>query len=161
MRHQIQLVPNDPSVSAAYRLTSTSVANLFARRRPRSPLENLRGAAVGLGLMVWLACSGAPVPSQAPAEEGAQAPVEDSSRTPAEETGAFIVQGKDLATALEAVRQVGGEVTHELGVIRAVGARLTERQRAALEELEGITRIYEDRPVRTQQGFSGNLESGE
>ncbi len=164
MRQGIQLAPNSPAVFPDDRLARLSGAPVGRERR--SSLEIRRGV-VGLGLMIWLACSGAPVPPQAPTEENTQAPVEESSQSPVEEEiGAFIVQGTDLATALEAVRKVGGEVTHELGVIRAVGARLTESQRAALEGFEGITRIYEDRPVSTQQAPSrgdapGHLESGE
>ncbi len=42
---------------------------------------------------------------------------------------------------------LGGAVTHELGVISAVGARLTPAQRAALEGHEAVARIYDDRPV--------------
>ncbi len=99
-------------------------------------LESLRGVAVAaLCFLVWLGCSGAPQPATA---------------APEEEAAPFIVQGSDLATVLEAVRRVGGEITHELAVIRAVGARLTESQRAALEALDGITRVWEDRPVSIQ-----------
>ena len=35
---------------------------------------------------------------------------------------AVIVQGQDLNTIKAAVQAVGGEVTHELGIINAVGA---------------------------------------
>ena len=46
----------------------------------------------------------------------------------------LIVQGRDLATVAEAVRGVGGEITHELGIIDAVAARLTRAQRARLAD---------------------------
>ncbi len=62
-------------------------------------------------------------------------------------TVAVIVQGRDLSAVAEAVRQVGGEITHELGIIRAAGAELTAAQRAALEQHAAVTRIYEDRKV--------------
>ena len=56
----------------------------------------------------------------------------------------LIVQADDLATAAEAVRAVGGEVTHELAIINAVGARLTLAQLALLIDLDGL-RVYENR----------------
>ena len=40
----------------------------------------------------------------------------------ADGTRSVIVQGADLRAASDAVRGVGGEITHELGIIRAVGA---------------------------------------
>ena len=58
-----------------------------------------------------------------------------------------IVQGSDMATAAELVRSVGGTVTHELGIINAVGAQLTPTQLAALQRRHGIARIYENRRV--------------
>ncbi len=62
-------------------------------------------------------------------------------------TGVYIVQGHDLAAVAAAVRTAGGEITHELGIIRAVTARLTEAQRQALRSSSGIERIYENRTV--------------
>ncbi|MGD2176735.1 MAG: hypothetical protein PVG71_02825, partial [Anaerolineae bacterium] len=38
----------------------------------------------------------------------------------------MIVQGSDVATVAALVEGIGGEVTHELGIIDAVGARLTQ-----------------------------------
>ncbi len=156
MRQPVQLAPNHSGVPPTCRIaildgragTSSSASG------PRTLLEGLRGVAVAsLGFLFWLACSGAPPPAAAPvAEEPEPAP--------------FIVQGTDLATVLEAVRKVGGEVTHELAVIRAVGARLTPSQRAELETLDGITRIWEDRPVslqtqRTSPETASRLAAGE
>ena len=67
--------------------------------------------------------------------------------TPAEEpTTSVIVQGKDLADVRAAVESAGGEITHELGVIRSVGAVLTESQLEGLEETPGL-RIHENRSV--------------
>ncbi len=143
MRHLVQLAPNHPEISTSCRL---AILDGTAGTTPsgsglRSLLESLRGVAVAsLGFLVWLACSGAPQPSSGPVEEQPASP----------KVGSFIVQGTDLATVLEAVRKVGGEVTHELALIRAVGARLTASQRTELEGLEGITRIYEDRAVSIQ-----------
>ncbi len=138
MRHPVQLAPCHSGISPTCRLAILDgrAGGTPPGNGPRTLLEGLRGVAVAsLGFMVWLACAGAPQPSAAPIEE---------------EASPFIVQGTDLATVLEAVRQVGGEVTHELAVIRAVGARLTPSQRAELEALDGIIRIWEDRPVSLQ-----------
>lgn len=49
-----------------------------------------------------------------------------------EETRSYLIQGTRLSSTLDAVRQVGGEVTHELNVINAVGAELTDAQREML-----------------------------
>ncbi len=62
------------------------------------------------------------------------------------ETGppvAVIVQGRDLDAAAEAVRSAGGEITHELGIIDAVGARLTGEQRARVAQATGLGVLYE------------------
>ncbi len=161
MRYLVQLAPNHPETSTPCRLAilDGAVDTVAPGGGLRNLLESLRGVAVAsLGFLVWLACSGAPQPAAAPAESEPPPPSASSS---------FIVQGTDLATVLEAVRKVGGEVTHELAVIRAVGARLTASQRAELEKLEGITRIYEDRAVSIQarhpspDGAAGHLEAEE
>ncbi len=146
MRQPVQLAPNHSGVPPTCR-----IAMLDGRTGgvgptgggPRTVLEGLRGVAIAsLGFLVWLACAGTPQPA---------APIGEQPNSPPEEEAApFIVQGTDLATVLEAVRKVGGEVTHELAVIRAVGARLTPSQRAQLEALDGITRVWEDRPVSIQ-----------
>ena len=62
----------------------------------------------------------------------------------------LIVQADDTATAAAAVRAVGGEVTHELGIINAVGARLTPRQMAHLGATQSV-RLYENRNVHIAQ----------
>jgi hypothetical protein len=59
-----------------------------------------------------------------------------------------IVQGPDLARAKAAVLDVGGEVTHELAIIGAVGARLTPEQRDEIEADEAL-RVRSDRKVQT------------
>ncbi len=46
----------------------------------------------------------------------------------------LIVQAEVAGAASSAVKAVGGEITHELGIINAVGARLTATQAAELEK---------------------------
>jgi len=60
-------------------------------------------------------------------------------------SASVIVQGTDMASAAQAVRQIGGEVTRELGIINAVGAELTAEQRRAL--IEDAFRVIADRGV--------------
>ena len=60
---------------------------------------------------------------------------------------AVIVQAADLDTAEALVRSVGGEVTHELGIIDAVGAQLTIEQRAALQGKPGV-RMYRNPSIK-------------
>ncbi len=50
----------------------------------------------------------------------------------------YIVQAADLASARDAVLAVGGVVTRELGIINAVGARLTPEALAALQKRADI-----------------------
>lgn len=64
-------------------------------------------------------------------------------------TGSYIVQGTDLAAARAAVRAAGGEVTHELGIIQAVGAELSEAQWKTLRDQDGVRRLYQDRDLST------------
>lgn len=64
-------------------------------------------------------------------------------------TESYIVQGADLATARAAVAAVGGEITHELGIIHAVGARLSAEQSEALRAATSVRRLYENRGVET------------
>ncbi len=66
-----------------------------------------------------------------------------------QETRSYIVQADDLEKARNAVANAGGIVTHELGIIRAVGATLTSDQLDAVRRAEGIKRVYEDREVAT------------
>ena len=48
-------------------------------------------------------------------------------------SASYIVQAASLEQALGAVQKVGGEITHELRIINAVGARLSSAQRIALD----------------------------
>jgi serine protease AprX len=60
-----------------------------------------------------------------------------------------IVQGRDMALAAKAVRSVGGRVTHELGIIRAVGAELTPAQLERLKRLNPELRVYANGQAKT------------
>ena len=76
------------------------------------------------------------------------------------ETRSVIVQGADLAIVKSAVEAVGGEITHELGIIRAVGARLTAEQQQALADIKGVSRLYENHGVSTSSEESGCSVTG-
>ena len=54
----------------------------------------------------------------------------------------YIVQASDVVTAAAMVEYVGGEVTHELGIINAVGAKLSASQLRRLGSAGGSIRIY-------------------
>ena len=56
------------------------------------------------------------------------------------EATSVLVQGPDLETVAAAVRAVGGEITHELAIINAVGAKLTARQLRRLDSRRATTR---------------------
>ena len=72
-----------------------------------------------------------------------------ASTPPAQEQQAsYIVQGKDLTTVTNAVRSVGGEITHELGIIRAVGAELTPSQVERLRAMDGLS-IHDNSTIET------------
>ncbi|MDH5620139.1 MAG: hypothetical protein OEZ11_16120 [Gammaproteobacteria bacterium] len=65
------------------------------------------------------------------------------SQSPAPMTeGSYIIEGRSLEAVVTAMTVVDGEITHELGVIRAVGATLTPAQVEALRARAGIQRIY-------------------
>jgi serine protease AprX len=54
----------------------------------------------------------------------------------------YIVQGKSADSVAAIVQSVGGDITHELGVIRAVGATLTPAQAEALRLHSDVQRLY-------------------
>ncbi len=70
-----------------------------------------------------------------------------------------IVQSTDLAGAARAVRSVGGTITHELGIIDAVGARLTAAQVETLRRLPAVRRIYPNSVVRTAGGGGQGIDT--
>ena len=74
-----------------------------------------------------------------------------STESAPETSQSFIVQGRDLAAVSRLVRDVGGEITHELGIIHAVGARLTATQRERLASSDAIRRIYDDGTAEVAQ----------
>ncbi len=59
----------------------------------------------------------------------------------------YIVQAVSLEQALGTVKDVGGEITHELGIINAVGANLTPSQVEFLRQVEGV-KVLENGRVR-------------
>ncbi|MGB1254087.1 MAG: hypothetical protein ACPG8W_25985 [Candidatus Promineifilaceae bacterium] len=63
---------------------------------------------------------------------------------------AYIVQGESLASVKSAVAAVGGQVTHELGLIDGVGALLTEAQQAELASQASIHSIFADQEVAAE-----------
>ncbi len=65
----------------------------------------------------------------------------------------FIVQAASVAVARQSVADAGGHITHELGIINAVGAELDDDQRAVVEATDGVRRVYRDSAVSTDSGF--------
>ncbi len=74
----------------------------------------------------------------------------DGGEAADEAVSAYIVKGTSAERMAELVVEVGGKVTHELGIIRAVGAELTEAQRDALAEHPEVARIWHDREAEVQ-----------
>ncbi len=64
-------------------------------------------------------------------------------------TESYLIQGADLASVKAAVQAAGGEITHELGIIRAVGARLTKTQLADLQTSAAVRQVYANNRVET------------
>ena len=124
------------------------------RTGPSRPSTALSSAVALVVLSLSAACMhGASVRPSSDARPAA-APV-------TEREAAVIVQGADLASVAAAVRAVGGEITHELGIIDAVGARLTPSQIAQLESDETLT-VQADGTVgvsdTTVGAVSGNVD---
>jgi serine protease AprX len=76
---------------------------------------------------------------------GALGAVRETKTPRRERPRPVIVQGHDLASVSSLVRAVGGTVTHELGVINAVGAQLDPEQARFLRERDPRIRFYADR----------------
>ena len=72
----------------------------------------------------------------------------DLSMQPAA-TNSYIVQGADVPQIKALVVEHGGEITHELGVIRAVAADLTVDQVADLRRHDDVRRVYDNAAVET------------
>ena len=64
-------------------------------------------------------------------------------------TSRYIVQATNLEQARTFVIEAGGEVTHELDIIHAVGATLSDEQLEVVRARAGVKRVYEDRAVNT------------
>ena len=75
------------------------------------------------------------------------APAESTADFQNEPPASYIVQAADVETAVAAIQQVGGSLTHELGIINAVGAVLTPAQEVALTRINDDLSIYEDHSV--------------
>lgn len=56
--------------------------------------------------------------------------------------GSYIVQGSDYESVLVAVESAGGEVTHKLPVIKALGVNLTAEEVAVLKEYYPALRLH-------------------
>ncbi len=64
----------------------------------------------------------------------------------APETVRVIVQAESLEAAIAVVRDAGGTVSRELGIIRSVSAEVTPAQRAQLENTDGV-KVHENRKL--------------
>ena len=69
----------------------------------------------------------------------------------------YIVQAGSAEQAREAIDAVGGDVTHELSIINAVGAALTPDELSRLETVDGLT-ITTDVTLRTAGGPKPDAE---
>ena len=67
----------------------------------------------------------------------------------------YIVQGKTIDDAINAVQAVGGEITHELRIINAVAAMMTKSQRDELNTAKGVLNISANGAVSTSAGVMG------
>ena len=104
----------------------------------------------GLGwaalLVVLETSSGAMAPGELTEGRGArQAEASETTASPAGRTTAeahsFIIAGSSARAVAERVEDVGGKVTHELGIIRAVAAELTAKQLETLKKGEPELKI--------------------
>ncbi len=76
-------------------------------------------------------------------------PVESSTHFHEKSQASYIVQGQSAEAAAQAVKLAGGKITHQLGIINAVGAGLTPAQHAALNQLPAVTNVYADGELTT------------
>ena len=80
-------------------------------------------------------------------------------RQTTEAVESVIVQAASLEHATAAVEAVGGAVTHELGIIRAVAAEMTHSQRRALGQIGAPVRSYENAPVEAAATGDAQLDT--
>ena len=79
----------------------------------------------------------------------------------AEKSASYIVQGRSAASVARIVRSVGGEITHELEVIRAVGATLTNKEATVLKNHPDVRRLYGNAAVEVAaKGGKSNSGGG-
>jgi hypothetical protein len=86
--------------------------------------------------------------------QSSDAPVEISNTTASNTTAmstSYIVQAESLDVAKDAVEAIGGEITHELGIIHAVGAILSAEQLAQLAKNADL-KIQKDRSAAVSEG---------
>ena len=76
-----------------------------------------------------------------------------TNRVAPEAVESVIIQAASLEQAAAAVEAVGGEITHELRIIDAVGAQLTTQQRS---DLGSGVRSYENAPVEAAALATGD-----
>jgi serine protease AprX len=94
--------------------------------------------------------------------------VSPAMAVPSGEVESVIVKAASVETAAERVREVGGKVTHELGIIKAVAADVTTKQRAELEAMKGGVRIHSNhtasldgKPSKNDNSSGGGNQSVE
>jgi len=69
----------------------------------------------------------------------------------------LIVQGESIEAVTRAIAAVGGEITHDLHIINAVGANLSQEQFRAVQDMPGIRRVHGDGTVKTASIEDGTL----
>ena len=74
-------------------------------------------------------------------------PVSEPTAPAARSMAGYIVQAGTVEAAKEAVADVGGLVTHELDIIRAVGATLSAVQVERLRSRNDVRRGFEDATI--------------
>ena len=128
--------------------------------------------AIKLLAMAVTACAIVGCVFQPPLESPTRAdrPIETiaAKETASEPTTSVLVQGSNVSSVAAAVRAVGGEVTHELGIINAVGAQLTQDQIRRLETSDDTLRIRANRTTtvsgakeeRVRKRRESNAKSG-
>ena len=72
-----------------------------------------------------------------------------------QEPASYIVRADSAELATELVVAVGGDVTHELGIIEAVAATLTSAQVTDLRSREAVRQVTVDGSVETAAGAMG------
>ncbi len=76
-----------------------------------------------------------------------------SFATASENSTSYLIQGNEVSVLKAAIVRVGGEVTHELDLINAVGAELTQSQYKILMQMKGL-RLMNDQPVGIESAGS-------